>query len=59
MSGFSLRIPLPGGKLKFKSKSRLRQREIDHKVPVVWVLGLYIIWDARNPSKTGRDAPMF
>ncbi len=58
--GYSLRVPLPGGKLKIKSKGRLRPREADRKVPLVNFFGVYLIWESREQDrKDRRDAPMF
>jgi hypothetical protein len=46
--GYSLRIPLGFGRLKFKSESRLRQRERDGKVPVWRIGSLWIVWEPRS-----------
>ena len=55
-----MRVPLPGGKLKIKSKGRLRPREADRKVPLVNFFGVYLIWESREQDrKDRRDAPMF
>jgi hypothetical protein len=46
--GYSLHVPLGFGRLKFKSESRLRQRERDGKV-TVWRIGfLYVVWEPRS-----------
>ena len=54
--GYSLHVPLAFGRLKFKSESRLRQREKDCRV-TVWRFGsLYVVWEARRkmPSPTAK-----
>ena len=38
------RIYLPGGLLKVKSRNWLREEEVDRKVPVRKLFGLYFIW---------------
>src|SRR5271155_4843618 len=56
--GYSLHVPLAFGRLKFKSESRLRQREKDCRV-TVWRFGsLYVVWEARskNAEPDGRDS---
>ena len=58
--GYSLRVPLPGGRLKIKSKGRLRPREVERKVPVVNLFGVYLIWESKDQNPTDRrGAPMF
>lgn len=57
--GYSLRVPLPGGKLKIKSKSRLRPREAEGKVPMLRFLGLYVIWDSDEQHRRDRGPPIF
>ena len=57
---YSLRVPLPGGKLKIKSKSGLRQREIERKAPLFNLLGMYLIWEPKGQDRSDRgNAPMF
>jgi hypothetical protein len=56
--GYSLHVPLGFGRLKFKSESRLRQREKDGRV-TVWRFGsLYVVWEARskNAEPDGKDS---
>jgi hypothetical protein len=56
--GYSLHVPLAFGRLKFKSESRLRQREKDCRV-TVWRFGsLYVVWEARskNAEPDGKDS---
>jgi len=55
--GYSLRIPLPGGKLKIKSKNRLRPREVERKVPVLQLLGVFLIWESKEQEKIDRGGP--
>ncbi|MCB1545459.1 MAG: hypothetical protein KDJ30_14620 [Rhodoblastus sp.] len=59
--GYSLHVPLPGGRLKIKSKSRLRSREAEGKVPVKKLLGLYLIWESREERERieREQPPMF
>ena len=52
--GYSLRIPLGFARLKFKSESRLRQREKDGKVPMWRIGSVYIVWEPR-PKNTESD----
>ena len=56
--GYSYRFGLPGGTLKVKSESRLRNREREREVPV-WRLGpLYLVWQPnsqRNTASTSVD----
>ena len=49
----TIRFRLPGGTLKFKRHHQLRQREMNHEVPV-WKVGpIYVIWWPDNVP-TGR-----
>jgi hypothetical protein len=56
--GYSLRISLGFGRLKFKSESRLRQRERDGKVPVWRIGSMYIVWESRSKytESDGNDS---
>lgn len=48
-------VNLPRGTLKFKTRQYLRTAEIDRRVPVLRLGGLYIIWwpDKRGDANTG------
>tara|TARA_R110002020_G_scaffold36894_33_gene111016 strand:+ start:2034 stop:2210 length:177 start_codon:yes stop_codon:yes gene_type:complete len=46
-----LRIRVPGGWIKVKSKSWLRDYEILRKVPVRRIGGLYLIWFSKDEAR--------
>ena len=52
--GYKIRIPLPGGVLKFKTIGRLRKDERGHRVPVKKVGDTYIVW--RSHTKQPDNA---
>jgi hypothetical protein len=54
----SLHVPLAFGRLKFKSESRLRQREKDGRATVRRFGSLYVVWEARskNAEPDGNDS---
>jgi len=54
----SQHVPLAFGRLKFKSESRLRQREKDGRATVRRFGSLYVVWEARskNAEPNGKDS---
>ena len=53
----ALRIPLPGGTLKMKSRRELRSRELERRVPVLKVGSLYVTWLRNGPVSKNASPP--
>ncbi|WP_202596357.1 hypothetical protein [Mesorhizobium loti] len=51
----ALRIRLPGGTLKVKIYRELRDRERDHRVPVLKVGSLYFVWASAKHHSHRHD----
>ena len=56
--GYSIHVPLPGGKLKIKSRNRLRSRELNGDVPTLRIFDVYFVWEAKAkpPDKRAPGA---
>ncbi|WP_166487929.1 hypothetical protein [Mesorhizobium sp.] len=50
----TIRIRLPGGTLKIKTKDELRRREQKREVPVWQVGNYFIVWWPSSMSPSGR-----
>lgn len=53
--GYSLHVPMPGGVLKIKSRSRLRSREFNREVPIFDFFGVCFVWEPRKPDAPRAD----
>ncbi|MFO1114552.1 MAG: hypothetical protein U1E28_02640 [Beijerinckiaceae bacterium] len=59
--GYSIHIPLPGGRLKIKTRDRLRWSEITGETPTQRITDdMYLVWERRRKTKrrlrANRDA---